>query len=327
MPSAKLVLDLGQTPGPIDYFAGLAIVAHYGERRIPRFTGSVVSAGPRDEGLEVDAHGAVALAEGLIGGMVTRGVPTNELVHVVTRSAGFSEEQINIQGFPKPPRETFEVVVPIDGLEVDEPTTFAGVRFLPAARGSRALGTLEVGPRLRDVFDAPAYAFVPATATRMIDAEEAGLAAVDLALAWLTTRLRYGMSSLPDGRLLQFARNESLVAVAHRDLVSVRGLLTGRHWVRRPEVLQPERSLSLAPNRPRLEQDLPDLSLQDRQAILALARDPRAGFTRTGSRTVGGDRVLYARVDRRRHVHEAGTQGHADVVGQGDATIVLATST
>src|SRR3989442_1524534 len=82
---------------------------------------------------------AIAIAEGLIGGMATRAVPAAELVYMLARSAGLRDEQINIQGFPEPPRETFEIVVPIDGVTVDEPGDFAGVRFLPSTRGSRAL--------------------------------------------------------------------------------------------------------------------------------------------------------------------------------------------
>lgn len=275
IPNARLVVDLERAPGPIDYFAGLAVVAEQGEMRIPRFTGSVVTATPAAEGVEIEAMSAVGVAESLIGGMATRAVPYFELVYVLARGAGFRDEQINIQGFPALPREAFEVVVPVDGVAVDEPADFAGVRFLPAARGRHALGALEVGDELAAAFDAPAYALALATAARTLDAEEQGLAQIDLALAWLTVRLRYGLAGLPDRRPLPFTRSESLARPSRRDLVSVRGMLTTRQWLRRPEVLEQERVVSLLGARPRLDPDLPELTLQERLALLALARATR----------------------------------------------------
>jgi hypothetical protein len=274
VPNAELIIDLERTPGPIDYFAGLAVVAEQGVARYPRFTGSVVKADPAPEGVVIEAMSAVAIAESLIGGLSARGVPHYELVYVLARAAGFREEQINIVGFPAPPRETFEVVVPVDGVDVGVPTDFAGVRFMPADRGLRALGVLEIADEMRTAFDAPAYALALATASRMLDAEEEGLAQIDLALSWLTVRLRYGLATLPDSRLLSFRRRESLARPGRRDLVSVRGLLTGRQWLRRPEVVQEERAVSLH-RRPRLDPDLPQLTLQERLALLALARATR----------------------------------------------------
>jgi hypothetical protein len=76
---------------------------------------------------------------------------------------------------------------------------------------------------MRAAFDAPAYVLTLATASRMLDAEEEALAQIDLALAWLITRLRYGLATLPDGRPLPFRRRESLARPRRRDPVAVRG--------------------------------------------------------------------------------------------------------
>lgn len=98
------------------------------------------------------------------------------------------------------PTWTFEVIAPVDGLTVDRTVDFAGIRFLPQAVGVRAISGLDVGDEMREGFEASAYALALVTAARALDAEERGLAKVDLALAWLTVRLRYGLATLPDGR-------------------------------------------------------------------------------------------------------------------------------
>lgn len=272
MPDADLVLDLERATTPVDYFAGLRLAAIEGDTVIPRFTGSVVSAQPTDEGVAVSALGAVSLVERLIGGMVSRNISPGELFHLLARSGGLREEQLNVEGLDQLARETFEVVTPVDGVEIDEAVDFAGVRFLPASIGRRALSALDVRDELRAEFGAPAYALALVTAQRMFDAEEEGLAHIDLALAWLTVRLRYGLAVLPDGSALAFERSESLTKLARRGIVAVRALGSTRQWLRQPEVRERPNAIPLDERRPRLEAELPELSLQERQALLALTR-------------------------------------------------------
>jgi hypothetical protein len=275
MPNAEVTIDLARLGMPVDYFSGLAMAALEGERVYPRFVGSVVSAEPKANGtdeVEVEAVGAAALSEQQIMGMAVRGVPPFELVYVVARSAGLREEQLNIEGVEQLPRESFEVVAPVDNLVVEQALEFAGVRFLPAESGSRALAALEVDQDLRDAYTAPAYALVLVTASRCLDAEERGLALIDLAVSWLTVRLRYGLAVLPAGRPLPFRRSKSLASPARRDIVFVRGLATTRQWLRRPRTVAAPRSVDFTPADLRLDPNLPRLTLQERQAVLALAR-------------------------------------------------------
>jgi hypothetical protein len=265
MPDAEVVLDLDEAPTPFDYFSGLVVTARErGEERI-RFTGSVVSAHPIEREVTVNAMGVVSLAESLIGGMVSRGIPHFELIHLLTRSGGLREEQLNIEGLDALPRETFEVVAPVDGVSITTAVDFAGVRFLPPSVAARALTALDVGEELRTQFEAPSYALALVTAKR-------GLALIDLALAWLTVRLRYGLATLPDGRALPFHRSQSLAHPARRDLVAVRALATTRQWLRRPEAVAEARTVDLVPDGLRIDPDLVTLTLQERLAILALAR-------------------------------------------------------
>lgn len=275
MPNAEVTIDLARLGAPVDYLSGMSIAALEGDRAFPRFVGSVVSAEPKRDGTDevaVEAVGAAALSERQIMGMAVRGVPPFELVYVVARSAGLREEQLNIDGVARLPRESFEVLAPVDNVVVDHATEFAGVRFLPRDACARALAALEVDNDLRDAYAAPAYALALVTASRCLDAEERGLALIDLAVAWLIVRLRYGLAVLPDGQPLPFQRNESLASPARRDIVFVRGLATTRQWLRRPRTIAAPRSVDLTPSNPRLDPNLSRLSLQERQAMLALAR-------------------------------------------------------
>lgn len=49
-------------------------------------------------------------------------------------------------------------------------------------------------------------------------------------------------------------------------------MVTTRQWLRRPETVDQPRAVELERSTPRLDPDLPALTLQERQAILALAR-------------------------------------------------------
>lgn len=272
MPDASVVLDLDMLTEPADYFAGLFIGVVEQKQRHPLFSGSVISARAEDRKIHVEARGAAAIAETLIGGMATRGIPAMELVYTLARGAGFREEQMNIEGIERLPRETFEVLVPIEGLALTAPTEFAGVRFQPAPIVDRLNKTLSADDVMWSKFDAPTYALVLVTESRCLHAEEKALAAIDLALAWMNVSLRYGLAVLPDGISIAFQRSQSLASPKRGELVFLRGLTTWRQWLRAPEHLTEERSVEFADSSGRFDPDLPGLTLQERLAILALAR-------------------------------------------------------
>jgi hypothetical protein len=272
MPDADLVLDLERAATPPDYFGGLTVSAKERGERLPRFTGSVVRASPAADGVQVTALGGISLAESLSGGLAVRGVPNFELVYVLARSGGLRDEQLRIDGLDRLPRETFEVIAPVDAVELDGALDFGGVRFVPAAVGARALSALEVSDEMRAAYETPAYALALVTTTRALVAEEEGLAQIDLALAWLTTRLRFGFATLPGGHTLRFTRTESLAQPNRRDLVLVRGMLTSRQWLRRPGSVPERRTVRLIADGARLDPNMPSMTLQGRLALGALAR-------------------------------------------------------
>jgi len=93
--------------------------------------------------------------------------------------------------------------------------------------------------------------------------------------AGLTAQLRYGLTHLPDGSILQFDRRESLAQIFRKDAVSVRGLTTLRQWLRSPRSAKMARFVDLSTTSRRLDKSLPPLTLQDQLALLALSRATR----------------------------------------------------
>lgn len=275
MSTGRLTLDFDQTLGLSDYFAGISVSIAQGETEIPRFTGSVVSAEPTGNGATLEIISLVSLSESMNPGMIVRGVPPPETIYLLGRMAGIADSRLKIDGLAGLPRETFEVVVPVEGITAASATHFGEVSILPASSALKSISGFSVEGSLQESFNANSYALTLVTASRMFEAEERGLAAIDLVLAWLTAQLRYGLTHLPDGSILQFDRKESLAQIFRKDAVSVRGLTTLRQWLRSPRSAKMARFVDLSTTSRRLDKSLPPLTLQDQLALLALSRATR----------------------------------------------------
>lgn len=269
---ARVNLDLERSAATPDYFAGLGVAVEQEGTVIPRFTGTVAAAEPYADGVSVQALGVLSLSEAVLNTFTYRGFNGPELIYTLARSGGMRDDQLRIEGLDALPRETFEVVVPVSGIIVENPTDFAGVHFIPPDAASRILAGLDTADGKYDGFDAQAYALVLVTTTRALTAEERGVATIDFALAWLTTFLRYGHATLPSGETLHFSRKDSLARLNRQDWVAIRGMQTGRFWLRRPGLLPQPHSVPLTPDGRRFHADVPRLTLQERLAFLALAR-------------------------------------------------------
>ncbi|MFE2922518.1 hypothetical protein [Streptomyces goshikiensis] len=269
---ARVKLDLEHSAATPDYFAGLGVAVEQEGTVIPRFTGTVAAAEPNADGVSVKALGMLSLSETVLNTFTYRGFNGPELIYTLARSGGMREDQLRIEGLDALPRETFEVIVPVSGIIAEKPTGFAGVHFIPPGTASRILAGLDTSDRKYDGFDAQAYALALVTTTLALTAEERGIATIDFALAWLTTFLRYGHATLPSGETLHFSRKDSLARLTRQDWVAIRGLRTGRFWLRRPGLLPQPHSVPLTPDGRRFHADVPRLTLQERLAFLALAR-------------------------------------------------------
>jgi hypothetical protein len=196
--------------------------------------GHVVAAFPVGTGVEVHVQSAVAMSEETMHGMLAQDVPVQDMVYAAARRSGFDRNHIVIHGLDDLPREVFEVVVGIEGVEVGPTMRIGTVGFVAAEHGRRILDRFDPYPEWGEEFeDTATHAVVHVSAALMYDAQVEALEELDLALSWLGTRTRYGLSHLPDGTLHRYDRGESNATPARRDLVALRGLRTGRRWIER----------------------------------------------------------------------------------------------
>jgi hypothetical protein len=100
------------------------------------------------------------------------------------------------------PFEPLWVLAPVDGVRVDRTVRVGAVEFVDAATGQEMLKRFAppLDPRFSEpLAAASAFARIAVVARVLYDAEEEGLAIIETAAAWLTTRLRYSWSHAPDG--------------------------------------------------------------------------------------------------------------------------------
>ena len=252
----------------IDYLAPVS--ARYGVAK--QFVGDVVTARPEGDLVHVDLSSMPELEESMTGALATWGVPHYEVMHVLTRSAGLTDDQLNIEGLDTLPHELLEVVVPVDGISLTDAMTIGGCRLMPSGVITQRLRDLTQDDDLTGAFErAPCAAVALVSGARMLDAEAAGLAQIDHALAWIAVSLRYGLTHWPHGSPQRFERAAFQAVPQRIDLVWLRALSTGRQMIR---------ETGPAGSRPRLDlqaghllgEPPTGLSVQDRQAVEALRR-------------------------------------------------------
>jgi hypothetical protein len=127
---------------------------------------------------------------------------------------------------------------------------------------------------MKDEFhDADCYLMAFVAATLPFIAESRGLHEIDLALSWLVTRGRYGLATVPGGRVQSFDRSRTLTAPSRGSVVLVRGLVTRRRWMRRPNQILAESTWRDDETLDLFDPTLPArIPVGDRQALAALHR-------------------------------------------------------
>lgn len=260
-------------PGPVDYLAPLEYefrgTAGTGRRR--EFVGHAATAAQASDGLlDVEAFGATLLTERLIGYFAAEDVTAHEITYVMARSAGMADAQLSIPDLDELPVETFEVIAPIHGVTAPEPTELADVTVVPVDHALAILS--EMGFDLNELEDADAYALSLQTEQLGFHAERSGLDAIDLAIDWVATRLRYGLAVLPDGAALPFDRESRRALLRRGELVAVRGLRSQRRWLRSASMGARASSVELDPHDPLLGTLPRQLTAADRLALAACRR-------------------------------------------------------
>jgi hypothetical protein len=248
--------------------------------------GRIIEARPQEDGsVALSLSGGTMMNEGLLPPMVVQQLDRREVVYLAARDAGFAVEKINIEGLAEAAEfEPLWVLAPMRGLTVRQAVNVGVVELMDGDTGREMLRRLS--PPLEPQFaeplaDVDAFARVAVPAKYLYDAEQEGLSLIDDAAAWLTTRLRYSWSHMPDGVLELYERAATLVVVERLPGVAVfRVESGGRRWWRDTTVHEHERDVELAPDTRWLGPAMPmQVSPGDRQALLALqraitARDP-----------------------------------------------------
>jgi hypothetical protein len=274
LPSAEFVLDVDALPNGavVDYLAEVRITAVWQGNESPLFTGAVVAATPRETGIYVQCRGATALTEELFPPFASSNLSAADIIHLVTRSAGFPDKRLRIEGLDELPREPFEVAVPLRGVSSPTAIRIGGVKLVGRIEAEALLYGL-LASRLRARFlDAKTWAVACISASTAYHAEEAGLAEIEVALAWLAARARYGLIALPGAELLSFRRADAQARPSRDEIVFARGLRTQRRWLRSLAPAAHEGGLSLDDPKLLSPELTSGLTLQDRQALLASRR-------------------------------------------------------
>jgi hypothetical protein len=243
LPEADIEIDtdlLGSEP--IDYWAPVTdMIEQFGEGR-EMFRGAVQGVEITGRLANVTCEGATALTEHSSGGMVALGMNQFELISALMEQAGVQSEFLLSEEPEQPQSETFEVWTPLEGLTVGEPIEIAGITVVPPAQALARLDGLGIeqegnsAQSLSEEFRSGAsYALTRVVSEMPNRAEDGGLARIDLALAWIATRGRYGAALLPDGEPQSFDRQAGRLTARRGTVVFVYGTETERAWLRWPE--------------------------------------------------------------------------------------------
>ena len=265
----SLTLDADALPAdPVDY---LAPVVHRSVNGRSRFVGHVATSVPDGRRIEVEAVGATLLTEQAVGTFARHGVPHQEVVYVMARASGMTDEQLHIQDLDKLQPEIFEVIAPVYGVTAVDPATVGSVTFLPPEPTRDRLVEFGFEEHVDDI-EADAFALSLATAARGYAAEQAALQVIDLALSWMAARLRHAIAFMPDGTLQSFDRAQRRAVPRRDDLVFIRGLATGRRWVRSTSSEATQATATLDESDPLLHALPPVLQPVERLALAACRR-------------------------------------------------------
>jgi hypothetical protein len=241
--------------------------------------GVVVKAEPQEDGtVALSLRGATVLEESLLPPMVVQQIDGREVVYLAAREAGFDPDDINIHGFPEAIAfEPLWVLAPIRGLVVQRTVMVGVVELIDGDSGREMLRRFvpPLDPQFIDpLADVTAFARVAMPARYLYEAEQEGLRLIDVAAAWLTTRLRYSWSHAPDGRLELYERAATLVVVERAHGVAVFPVdRSGRRWWRDTTPARREEDVEFPPDARWLNPPMPtQVSSGDRQALVALQR-------------------------------------------------------
>lgn len=108
-----------------NYRAAVEVSATYGTQREAMFTGFVDRVLPEGNKVHLDLVTQTHLMnDASMGGLGLRNFDPREGMWALSVLGGYAPENVIVQGWEPGPLEVFEVAVPIDGVELHEPTNF-----------------------------------------------------------------------------------------------------------------------------------------------------------------------------------------------------------
>jgi hypothetical protein len=280
LPTARVILTSIALEGVcLDWQSPVRVFAEEGAVLKPLFTGLVDTVTPsRAQVALTFVSVGQTMREFRLGGLgASSHTKPRELIWTLMRSGGFGEDELGNIGFDPEPEEIFEVTVPIEGVVLTKPHTIGNVQLLPA--GSVTELPRELGPdSLRERYrGAKAWAYTGCTARTLFDAEAQGLAAIDLALAWLTASARFSSVAFPGSQIRTYRRDWTRSRISRRNVAIVHGKTSGRAWLRAPTDLSDYPALDLDEVQDLTLFKLPtSLSPQIKEAVLAWRRGAEA---------------------------------------------------
>lgn len=229
--SATIALDAGApVVADIDFTAEVKL-AHANIDTGRWFTGYVTGATHDDGLLQVICSGRPQLHDPLPGAFVSR-APLDAM-YALFRDAGVRDEKMFLQGLDQLPTEIFEVVAVVEGVKLTEPVRVGAVTFVPSGHVTESARVLGDEPLVQTFIASEAFAITYVTATRLYDAERAGTSRIEPSVAWTNVRLRYANAISPDGVFVGWNRDQLRQVARQGELILVRGVATGRAWLRR----------------------------------------------------------------------------------------------
>jgi hypothetical protein len=241
-------------------------------------SGEVVEGTPADDGsVALSLQSALMLSETFMPAWISQNLTPGEFVHAAATSAGFTPGRLDIHGLDTLPTEPMWVLAAVDGVRVRSTVRVGVVEFIGEPVGREMLQRFSpaLEPKFTEPLDgASAFARVAVVANLPYDAERDGLALIDVAIAWLTTRLRYAWSHMPCGGLQHYERAPTRVTVTRRDGVGVLAVDGDRRWWRNDTtVRRSSGEVELGVGTRWMEPTMPaEVEPGDRQALLALQR-------------------------------------------------------
>jgi hypothetical protein len=279
LPTATVHLDIDLLGSePIDYWAPMLDSVEEGEFGRDMFLGAVQRAIPDGRLVALECEGASALTEEGPGGTLAANMDGAEVIRELIALSSWDGDLMLSEEEKEHPPEVFGVFAPLHGVTVEEAVRIGSISIVPREQGLREIIPLEQGETgetgaemLAEFGEAASFALARPTAQRINEAEDQGLGEIDIAIAWMTTRDRYGATTLPDGTVQSFDRQLALRAPHRGPVVFVRGTSTKRLWLRRPagprQAIERHLSSTDSAIRPAMPVELP---VNDRLALLAL---------------------------------------------------------